>query len=267
MSVLVRNSDQLAILDNVNFASSLSSLRKEAAHRNNGFPNYTADGAGTILIFHTATQNFVLGTLRCNPALKNETTPDGKAFPMQLNSTIGGYVSDESTILSDALGQTLRAKLFLNAENTNAQHEKILEAFCKAVATPEGWEDKICVHTDTWMEQSMKKTMCYITAVKHFSCTDAEIENLDSALKKMIETKTSENSQRPPLLFSLENMQLIIESSKESYQKTEVEKAKIAYDKFKDRVAVTFNDLAVAHLANNEAFKTTIHAKLNLSSN
>ena len=58
----------------------------------------------------------------------------------------------------------------------------------------------------------------------------------------------------------------VVENSLATHLEDETTKAKTAYEKFGNTVAVTFNDLAVATLAKNGAFQSAQFAKLTLAS-
>lgn len=219
----VRGSDKLVVVnvnDNTNVTPIDVSLE---AGKVKDFPAYKAGGLAVALIFHTATKNYVLGSLRENPRLNGLKTKDGKDFPLQFNSATGGRVPDPSLPLREAAVRNIKSRMVLD------------DNLCAAIEMEEGWEDQVCVHTDKWTENSEEKTMCVLTMVKHLSCSDKDLE------------KISHLSQ-----FTFMELDSVIQNSCISYMEGEVEKAEKGYE---EKIAVIFNDLAVATLAKEGAFQ------------
>lgn len=262
-----RGSDLLTIIETTDISKVCASEISEAASKQPNFPHYKADGAGAVLIFHTETGAYVLGGIRSNPALNEKLTKDSTAFPMQINTTTGGYLPNPSSSLKEGILNAVKSKLFSKTELTENEKgfeaQQALKNLLQTIGNTEGWEEKICVHTDQWKEKDTEKTMCYLTAIKHIACSDEDITKIDNALQTMMGIKKSEGVN---LAFKFVALQPIIENSLSTYQANEITKATEAYNKHGNQVVVTFNDLAVATLAINNAFKIVNFAQLTLPS-
>jgi hypothetical protein len=224
---------------------------------------YPADGAGAILIFHTESGNYVLGGIRNNPALEHIQTKKGTAFAPQISATIGGYLADSSRPLKDSVTEAIRSKILLRADiPTGApghNEQALLNHLCKTIEDEKGWESKVSIHTDKWTDKDgTEKTMCFLNAIKHLGCDDADLRALDHALEIVMALKKATGANPGPLTdYQFVPFRPIVESALESHQKSEVGKANDAHEKFGGQIAVTFNDLAVAALASNGAFEAT----------
>jgi hypothetical protein len=259
-----RNTDILTVVEVATDLSQITANETIAAAANQAvIPRFRPNGIGATLIFHTESGSYVLGGIRSNPALEKELTNDGKPFPQQINSTIGGFLKDPESNVKSGIVTAIKNKLFLDeelkAEENGFESQQILKTLVAIIENDQGWENKIAVHTDHWQNQDNSRgIMCFLTAIKHIHCSDADKDKIDWALKTMIADR-KEKGVNPKTLSAFEfvPLQPIIENSHASYFNDELTKAKKAYQTFGNKVAVTFNDLAVATLAMSKAF----HAK------
>ena len=265
LTMIQPRSDMLTVVDLAgNFKATSRDITNIAAQQLN-FPNYIPDNASASLIFHTEKGAFLLGGVRNNPALKNKLTKDGTAFPDQINAAIGGYSPNPDLPFRESVMNSIKYKMFLNSDLSGCglEAQNLLKELCKVVENNEGWEDKVCVHTDKWLDGDQEKTMSVLTAVKHIRSTDADIAKLEAALRVIMEMKKKEGAPPRNLLeFRFVELEPIITNSLETYLEDEITKATNAYDKFGNKVAVTFNDLAIATLAKNNVFKKDTAAEL-----
>lgn len=200
----------------------------------------------------------MLGGVRSHPALKDKLTKDGTSFPQQINATIGGYLSNPDLPFRVAMLDSIKNKMFLNTElvGEGLEAQIVLNELCKIVENGEGWEEKVCVHTDKWIEEDVEKTMSVLTAIKHIFCKDSDVTKIDTALKTIMGIKKIEGAPLRILSeFKFVELQPLISNSLESHLDDEITKATKAYNTFGDKIAVTFNDLAMATLSKNSAFK------------
>lgn len=109
--------------------------------------------------------------------------------------------------------------------------------------------------------------MCYLTAIKHIRCEHEDLNKIEEALQTMMRIKKEKGTNVRALSnFKFVPLQPIIDNSLETYLESETDKAKNAYQKYGNNIAVTFNDLAVATLAKNDAFSSDKCVDLTLSS-
>ena len=256
--IIQRGSDMLTVVeitDNSKVtARDIANIAAEQPH----FPKYIPSNANAILLFHTEGGAFVLGGVRSNPALKDQHTKDGTSFPQQINASLGGYSPNPNLPFREALINSIKNKMFLNSDlpENGLEVQKILKEVCTKIENNDGWEEKVCVHTDKWLEKDTEKTMSVITAVKHIHCSDSELAKIDAALKVIMSIKKEEIASLGTLSeFKFVELQPIIANSLESHLEDEITKATVAYERFGDKVAVTFNYLAIATLVKNNAFK------------
>lgn len=258
---VTRRTDMLAVVEGE--MNNKITSRQIAEATKDVLPQYTPDNASAILVFHTASKTLVLGGLRANKALEGKKTSEGTDFPKQLNAATGGKSTVPPELpLRAAIVERVTTKMFVDAEFEGAT---ALVKLREAIQADEGWESKACVHTDKWGEQE-KDRMCVITAIKHIECSEADIEKLQTALNTIMGIKKEAGAKPWEVTdFRFVELQPIIDSSLASYADDELVKATKAYESFKDLVAVTFNDLAVATLAKNGAFTHRSYARLSLS--
>ncbi len=92
--------------------------------------------------------------------------------------------------------------------------------------------------------------------------TVVEVKADDEALQTIMSVKQTQGVNPKTLsAFKFVPLQPIIENSLVTYLEDEITKAKQAFEKFGDKVVVTFNDLAIATLAKNDAFRSTQFAQ------
>lgn len=270
--VIKRGTDILTAVDVADVSSETSCSIAASAAQKPDMPNYKPDGAGAMLIFKTESGVYVLGGLRANPALKDEITTDGTSYPEQINSTIGGYLPNPELTLKDAVVNAIRNKMFLTNVKTDADcesdYQRILVKLIDVIRNNDGWAHKVCEHTDRWdNSDGTVGTMCYLTAIKSVHCSDADLRQVDEALAETMRIN-KEKGANPRALSSFRFVQFepLVANSIDSFLDTELVKAKKAYEKYGNQVAVTFNDLAVATLAKSGAFQLEQSASLSLSS-
>lgn len=221
-------------------------------------PRYNPDGCGAILLFHTPDhQIYGLGGLRNNPALADKLTNDGKPFPAQINTTIGGKLFDANKPLDESIINAIKYKMFYESsscESPAVSHaQQIISALIEAIKAPQGWGSYFCVHTDSWKDKNDSiGTMCFITGIKHINCTFEDLEKIESAFETIMNYKKSQgeaernlsNFKFYPFLNTMRNATI-----EYLITRTELEKAEVAYSQ---KAFVTFNDLCLeAHRINN----------------
>jgi hypothetical protein len=270
LTSLSRGSDIMTVLsgqvDTSQSASSLCDLAKESSPH---FPSYPPDGAGAIVVIHTERGDFVLGSVRANPCLKAVLAPSGQPYPLQIDTCLGGRLPSPETplrsaILSAARPKVLRENLVLEtpeAKRVQGQLAQLIEA----IEADAGWEPRICIHTDTWKDrEGNEKTMCFLTAVKHLHCTEADRNALEQAFRS--NAMLSSTSGREPIAFGFALLDGVTANALDTYAADEVTKATRAWEAHGDTVTVVFNDLATAALKKNRAFECDSPARLTLSS-
>ncbi len=253
--VVCRGTDILTTTTvNLNLGASAESIARAASDAVPGVPYYTPDGAGVILVFHTESGCHVLGGERENRALHGLKTSDGSAFPPQITMTLGGILSDPERPLKDSLIDAANRRLLLEVPAV-AQGDVDLATLTRladAVASPEGWEAQVCIHTDKWRNrQGGESTMCYLTGVKHLQCTDDEFAVISKALDSSTEARRTHGSSQTLMAFRFASLEPMVANACATYAMDEKEKAEHAWQQFGNQVAVTFNDLTVATLAGN----------------
>ena len=253
--VVQRGTDKLTVVIADPFKTTCQEIANIAAQQLD-FPNYIANNASAILIFETGRRVFLLGGVSDNPALKDKLTKDRNPFPQQIGASIGGFLPNPNVPFIDAVMNSIKAKMFLTSDlsGKGLEAQQVLKDLCSKIESKEDWEDKVCVHTNRWMEDQAEKTMSVLTAVKRIQCKDSDLQNIQNALDNIMNIKKSETNPRILSEFKFVELNPIIENSIDSHLKEETEKASDAYDKFKDKIAVTFNDLAITTLAKSGAF-------------
>lgn len=268
-----RGSDILTVVEVADNSTVTASKISEDAAQQQDVPHYKSDGAGAILVFHTESGVYVLGGVRNNPALDKELTKENTPFPQQINSTIGGFLADPQLSLRDGVISAIKNKMFLQVELAKDAEgfaaQQVLKELCSIIENNDGWEPKVCVHTDCWTNNdNTKGTMCYLTAIKHISCRDSDLLKINEALQTTMFIKKKENvNPRALSEFKFVTLEPVIANSLATHLDDEITKARKAYEQFGNLVAVTFNDLAVATLAKNGAFQPNLMAQLNSLNN
>lgn len=270
LTILNRGSDIMTVLGGqVDTSQSAQSLCQMAAAHSPQFPAYRPDGAGVMVIFHTEAGNFVLGSLRANPALQSELAPNGQPYPSQINTCLGGYLPNPDTplrtgILSAARSKILRENLVLDTPEAQ-RVQGLLSQMLDAIEADAGWEPQVCIHTDKWKgKNGNAETMCFLTAVKHLQCTEADRHALEQAFG--LNASLPSSSGREPMAFGFASLDSTTDNALDTYAADEVTKAKRAWEAHGDAVAVVFNDLATAALKKNRAFECDSPARLTLNS-
>jgi len=269
LTVLNRGTDIMTVLGgHVDTSQSAQSLCQIAAAHSPQFPAYRPDGAGAIVIFHTEAGRFVLGSLRANPALRSELAPDGQPYPSQINTCLGGYLPNPDTplrtgILSAARPKVLRENLVLETPEAK-RVQGLLSQMLDAIEADAGWEPRTCIHTDKWKgKNDNDETMCFLTAVKHLQCSEADRNALAQALK--VNASLPSSSGREPMAFGFASLESTTGNAIDTYAADELTKARRAWETHGHAVAVVFNDLATAALKKNRAFECDSPARLTLS--
>lgn len=269
--IVKRRTDILTVVDILDHSSTSANEISASAAKQSDFPHYRPDGAGATLIFHTESNTYVLGGIRCNPALEKELTSDNCLFPQQINSTIGGYLANPELSLREAIIEAVKNKMFLKSKiiegSPGFEAQQVLMNLCLTLENNEGWEEKVCVHTDKWTNNdSTESTMCYLTAIKHTQCSDADLFRISESLETIMTIKKEEGiNPRALSAFKFVPLQPIISNSLATHLNDELTKAQMAYKQFGNVVAVTFNDLAIATLSKSEAFSFGQFAQFSLS--
>ena len=258
--ILKRGSDILATVSvNLNLNEPAESVARAASKLTPELPQYRPDGAGVILVFHTESGCQVLGGVRENPALQGETTSQGSAFPLQMTTTLGGRVTAPERSVKELVVEAARGRILPRApvdENHESQAAlQGLTSLCNAIASPEGWEAQVCIHTDKWANKDgSESTMCYLTAVKHLRSSDAQLDELAKALASSMEIKRMQGEDTRTLMsFRFARLDALVSNACATYSLDEKSKAERAWEQFGTEVVVTFNDLAVATLATHGA--------------
>nr|WP_217344202.1 hypothetical protein [Noviherbaspirillum sp. L7-7A]MBV0878327.1 hypothetical protein [Noviherbaspirillum sp. L7-7A] len=270
LTVLERGSDIMTVISGqIDMSQSAQSLCDMAAASSPRFPGYRPDGAGAIVILHTESGRFVFGSLRANPALQSCRAPNGQPYPLQMNTCVGGYLPNPETPLKSAILAAARPKVMREglsvatpeASRVQGQLAQLLDA----IETDAGWEPRVCIHTDKWKDrEGNEKTMCFLTAVKHLQCTEADRTALEQGLK--FNAMLPSSSGREPIAFGFALIDNLTANALDTYAADEVTKATRAWEAHGDTVAVVFNDLATAALKKNRAFECDSPARLTLSS-
>jgi hypothetical protein len=271
IQIVVRGTDMLTVVNVEDNSSMTSRDVRDLAVQQSNIPNFDPDGIGAVLIFHTESGEFVLGGVRSNPALKEKFIKDNISFPDQMNTTIGGRLANPDLPLRESVMKAIKNKIFLesNFEENTKEFEALtlLKKLSEIIENNEGWESKICIHTDKCVNKDgTEGTMCYLTTIKHINCSDEDLIKIREALQTIMIFKEKEGIDRRTLSkFEFVPLKPIIEYSLETYVNDEITKAKNAYEKFGNRIAITFNDLSIATFAKNNAFiNCTQFAQLNL---
>ena len=174
-----------------------------------------------------------------------------------MTTALGGRVSAPERPLKDLLVEGVRGRLLpktLVASGTDRGDSlQLLEKLSAAIAAPDGWETGVCVHTDKWKNKDgSESTMCYLTATKHLTCTDARLKELGAALDSSTAMKQAQGEDTRTLMsFCFAKRDTLVASACSTYALDEKTKAEQAFRQFGTEVAVAFNDLAVATLAQN----------------
>ncbi len=266
--IVERRSDKLGVVEGR--IDSNITLQQIASASVSKLPNYAPDNASAILVFHTASKAYILGPVRTNKALhepgKEVLTKDGTPFPLQISASVGGRCTEANQPFRSAVIDRMSNRMYIHTALAGAEKaQEVLKKLSLAVQTDEGWENKVCLHTDKWGEGESDK-MCVLTGIKHLSCNETDLMTIESALKTIMNVKIASGAKPWEVAdYKFVELTPIIESSKATYLEDEIVKATKAYEQFKDSVAVTFNDLAVATLALNGAFQERNFAPLNLS--
>lgn len=271
--IVQRRTDILTVVTVSDNATTKANDISATAAKQPNVPYYNADGAGSILIFHTESGEFVLGGTRNNPAIENELTKNKTPFPKQINATIGGYLANPELPLRKAVIDAIKNKMFLTAVIPEGapgfEEQNLLKQLCDILDNNDGWENQVCMHTDKWINKdNTLGTMCFLTTIKHINCSNAELAKIDEALQIIMAIKKTEGANPRTLSeFKFVPLQPVITNSLATYSEDEITKARSSYEQFGDTIALTFNDLAVATLAKNGAFKATQYAQLELTHN
>ncbi len=258
--------NSLCLVETSALSESANALNAQAGSQP-AMPMHKPDGAGAMLIFHTPEGIFVLGGMRNNPALDNAFTDNGGKFPQQINSTIGGYMTQPELPLRQSVMTSIRNKFFAQGGGDQKMEQtadrQIIEDLCRTIEHDDGWESQVCVHTSKWAnEDGSEGQMCFMTAVKHIACSHGDLEKIEKALASNIESRKSASAVLSAFKFI--PLEPLVENSKATYDKDEVSKAQNAYTQFQDSVAVTFNDMAVATFAQGNALQHSRPAHLAL---
>jgi hypothetical protein len=270
-AMINRGNDMLTTVPVDHVAKTTAKDIATSASKHTEVPQYTPDGCGVILLFHTPDhQIHGLGGLRDNPALKNSTTVNGTPFPAQVNTTIGGRLFDSSLTLLDSVLNAVKYKMFFDPEVTEQspiyEAQQVIKSLIKAIEASEGWGQEVCVHTDRWTNEDKSiGTMCFLTAIKHINCTDEDLKKITTALNTIMEYKLSKgelprnitNFGFYPFINTMKNA-----TAEYMIKHTELEKAEIAY---KNNAFVTFNDLCLETFRENNAFAKVNQGSCELS--
>ncbi len=240
---------------------SVSELFSKAKTQSNDWlPSNEPDGLGVILVFHTEKNNYVLGGIRENIALKNKFAEDGSRFPAQISTSIGGRLENPEQPIKDAAMTILKYRILplteVDASDDRFQDQELLKKFASSVSEPKGWDDKVCFHTSSWANANGSEgKMNYVSVVKHITCNEEDCQQLASALVSSMEIKAAKGEPTRSLQpFNFVALEPIIDNSNASYAMDEVDKANQAYGKYQNQICLTFNDMAMAALAKNGAF-------------
>ncbi|ASQ47490.1 hypothetical protein [Legionella clemsonensis] len=256
---LERGTDKLATVQIHNIMESSAQEIVKKATSTSSLPNFKPDGCGVLLLFHTPDHKiYGLGGLRDNPALKDARTKDGKIFPPQLNTTIGGRLFDPELPLLQSILNAVKFKTFFEEEikaSPLSQSQQILHQLVDVISNSEGWGADICVHTDHWTNKTnTEETMCFLTAIKHINCTEEDLKAIEEALGTIMAFKESQgepsrnlsNFKFYPFIPTMTNA-----TADDFITYSELEKAQIAYE---NKAFVTFNDLALRAFKINNSY-------------
>ena len=93
-------------------------------------PPNEPDGLGVILVFHTEKNNYVLGGIRENIALKNKFAEDGSKFPPQISTSVGGRLDNPEQPIKDAAMNILKYRILplteIDASDSRFQDQELL---------------------------------------------------------------------------------------------------------------------------------------------
>lgn len=268
--IVQRKTDILTVVESKNISEVTANDINDDAGKQPKVPHYQPDGIGAILVFHIDGDLFVLGAVRNNPALAQFLTPKNTSFPQQINAAIGGYLANPELSLKDSMLNAIKNKILLKEELTENmpgyQAQQVLHNLCKTIENNDGWEDKICVHTDQWMNKDESKgTMCFLTGIKHINCNLADLVKINEALQTMMAMKQAEDTDSKTLsAFKFIPLKPVIANSLASHLEDEITKATKGYEQFGNQISVSFNDLAIATLVKNNAFRSNLCAQLTL---
>ncbi len=235
-------------------------FNKAKTQSNDWLPPNEPDGLGVILVFHTEKNNYVLGGIRENSALKNKLAEDGSKFPPQISTSVGGRLDNPEQPIKDAAMTILKYRILplteVDASDSRFQDQELLKKFASSVSEPKGWDDKVCFHTSSWTsDNGSEGKMNYISVVKHITCNDEDCQQLTRALESSMAIKAAKGEPTRTLQpFNFVALEPIIDNSNASYALDEVDKANQAYGKYKNQICLTFNDMAMAVLSKNGAF-------------
>ena len=261
--VVQRDSDKLTTVTVDNMATITARAVGSAAVAD-ALPDYTPDGCGAILLFHTPDHKIHgLGGLRANPALKDKVTTDGTPYPLQVNTTIGGKLFNPDEPLQISIRNAIMFKMFFDP-NTSVDSpiysaQQVIKSLMNAIAAPEGWGHDVCVHTDSWSNGDGLPvgTMCFLTTVKHIQCETDDLQKIQDALQVVMAYKKTQD-ENPRNLSDFKFYPFVntmrCATRDALIKRTEVEKAAIAYAA---QVPATFNDLALKVLRDNHAYQTS----------
>ncbi len=258
--VVIRGSDILTTVSVDNLREVTANELNATAALNPSVPKYKPDGCGVILLFHTPDhQIHGLAGLRNNPALKDKLTSDGALFPDQVNTTIGGKLSDPNKSLHESIMSAIKYKMFYENMFSETPQiylaQKVIKSLIDAIEAPEGWSNNFCVHTDSWTNKDGSTgTMCFITAIKHVNCTYEDLEKIKMALATIMDYKNSQGeAERNISDFDFYPFLATMRNATNEYliTRSEVEKAEIAY---LHNARVTFNDLCLEAFRVNNSY-------------
>ena len=106
-------------------------FNKAKTHSNDWLPPNEPDGLGVILVFHTEKNNYVLGGIRENSALKNKLAEDGSKFPPQISTSVGGRLDNPEQPIKDAAMNILKYRILplteVDASDSRFQDQELLK--------------------------------------------------------------------------------------------------------------------------------------------
>lgn len=124
--------------------------------------------AGAIFAFHTEKKSVLLGSLRQNPTLPSH-------HPKQIDLIIRERVIEKTDSVEKLLA--LRTVHRLLGDSPLYHVSSKIAQLVKAIAQVEGWSEPIC--------EPFEKEDIYLTAVKHISCTESDLEEIEKELKEL----------------------------------------------------------------------------------
>lgn len=235
-------------------------FNKAKTQSNDWLPPNEPDGLGVVLVFHTEKNNYVLGSIRENPSLKNKLAEDGSKFPPQISTSVGGRLDNPEQPVKDAAMNILNFRILpiteVDASDSRFQDQELLKKFASSVSEPKGWDDKVCFHTSSWDNgNGSEGKMNYVSVVKHIICNEEDCQQLTRALESSMSIKAAKGEPTRTLQpFNFVALEPIIDNSNASYALNELDKASQAYGKYQNQICLTFNDMAMAVLSKNGAF-------------